>query len=249
MDLGLDRKVALVLGASKGIGFDIAAALRAEGATVAVASRSRERIESAAEALGAVPFVHDSDAPESVEALVRAVEQTVGSIDVLVLNTGGPPVHDDPLGVPVAHWEAAHRSLLLTPLALLRCVVPGMQERGWGRVISIASTAVREPMFELVLSGAYRSALASTLKVYSQALGSSGVTINTVLPGDIATDRLLDSFPSLAAAAEEAAESIPVGRLGLPGELAAVAAFLCSEQAAFVTGGMIAVDGGRSAAL
>jgi 3-oxoacyl-[acyl-carrier protein] reductase len=247
MDLELSGKVALVLGASKGIGYGIAEVLAREGATVAIASRSRQNISEAAKAIGAAAFVHDSTEPATAESLLRNVENALGDVSILVLNTGGPPVSPDPLSVQLAVWEAAHRSLLVTPITLLRLALPGMRKRKWGRVLSVSSTAVREPISEIVLSGAYRSALMSTLKVFARAVAVDGVTINSLLPGDIATDRLLDSFDSHEAAARAARQEIPVGRLGSPSELAEVAAFLCSDRAAFVTGTMLAVDGGRSA--
>lgn len=245
----LSGRVALVLGGSKGIGFGVAEALAGRGARVAIASRTRANVERAAALIGARPFVHDSSFPEAAADLVAQVEETVGAVSILVLNTGGPPVRSDPLQVPVEEWEAAHRTLLLTPLELLRAVLPGMRRDRWGRVVSIASTAVREPMTDIVLSGAYRSALASTLKVYSREVAAEGVTINSLLPGDIATDRLLDSYPTREAAAAEARELIPAGRLGQPSELAALAAFLCSDAAGFMTGVLIPVDGGKSVGL
>ena len=141
MDLGLQGKVALVTGASKGIGRAIAAELVAEGARVAVSSRSRERIEEAAGAIGAVSFVHDGSDLDAVPRLVEDVIAQLGPIDVLVCNTGGPPGGPDALGFTRGQWEDAYTSLVLGPMAVIEAVVPGMRERGFGRVIFMSSVA------------------------------------------------------------------------------------------------------------
>src|SRR2546423_9457791 len=159
MELGLDGRVALVTGASKGLGRGIASALVAEGARVAIASRSRERIDAAAEEIGARGFVHDSSDLDAVPALVDSVESELGPIDVLVANTGGPPAGPDPLGFTREQWEEAYRTLVLAPLALIEHAVPGMRERGFGRVVGVSSSAVREPISVLMLSNSHRSAL------------------------------------------------------------------------------------------
>src|SRR5438874_6831014 len=157
MDLGLDGKVALVTAASKGIGRGIAAALVAEGARVAVTSRSRERIEEAAAAIGAQPFVHDSAELERVGTVVGEVLDALGPVDILVTNTGGPPAGPDALGFTRAQWEDAYRTLVLSPMAFLEHVLPGMRERGWGRIVNVSSTSVREPIPVLMLSNVHRA--------------------------------------------------------------------------------------------
>src|SRR5438128_10752079 len=146
MELGLDGKVALVTGASKGIGRAIAAELVAEGARVAISSRSRERIDATAGDVGARGYVHDSDDLDGAAGLVDTVESDLGPIDVLVANTGGPPAGPDPPGFSLEQWEAAYRSLVLAPMALIERAVPGMRERGFGRVVGGAASAVREPI-------------------------------------------------------------------------------------------------------
>src|SRR2546423_931091 len=244
MELGLDGRVALVTGASKGLGRGIASALVAEGARVAIASRSRERIDATAEEIGAHGFVHDSSDLDAVPALVDAVESELGPIDVLVANTGGPPAGPDPLGFDREQWEAAYRSLVLAPMALVEHVVPGMRERRYGRVVSVGSTSVREPIPGLMLSNAHRAALVGALKTVARAVAGDGVTINSVHPGRIATDRMVDLAGSREAAEEAARGQIPAGRLGGVEEFAAVAAFLCSEAASYVTGTAGFVDGG-----
>jgi 3-oxoacyl-[acyl-carrier protein] reductase len=244
VELGLTDRVALVTGASKGIGRGIAATLAAEGARVAVSSRSRERIDAAAAAIGAHAFVHDSADIDAVPKLVDSVEGELGPIDVLVANTGGPPPGPDPLGFTREQWEAAYRDLVLAPMTLIERVVPGMRERGFGRVLSVASSAVREPIPGLVLSNAHRAALLGALKTLSREVARDGVTVNSVLPGRIATDRILDMAGSRENAEEAARSQVPAGRLGTVEEFAAVATFLCSSRASYVTGTAVLVDGG-----
>jgi 3-oxoacyl-[acyl-carrier protein] reductase len=248
MDLGLEGKVALVTGASKGLGRATAAALVAEGVRVAISSRSRERIEATAAEIGARGLVHDSSDLDAVPALVESVERELGPIDVLVANTGGPPPGADSLGFSRDQWEAAYRDLVLAPVALIQQVVPGMRERGFGRVVSVGSSAVREPIPGLVLSNSHRAGLLGALKTLSREVARDGVTINSVLPGRIATDRIVQMSGSREAAEEAARSQVPVGRLGTPEEFAAVAVFLCSAPAAYVTGTAVLVDGGLTQA-
>ena len=246
MDLGLDGRVALVTGGSKGIGRAIAAALGAEGARVAIASRSAARIEEAADAIGANGYVFDSDDLDAVPGLIDRAEADLGPIDVYVANTGGPPGGDDPLGFTREQWEAAHRSLVLSPMAFLERLLPAMAERGWGRVVAIGSMAVREPIDVLQLSNAHRPGLAAAFKVLARRHAAHGVTLNCVHPGRIATDRVISTAGSLEAAEESARQSVPAGRLGTPEELASAAVFLCSRQASYITGTSLLVDGGAA---
>jgi 3-oxoacyl-[acyl-carrier protein] reductase len=243
MELGLEGRAALVTGASRGIGLGIARELAAGGARVAISSRSPERIEGAAAEIGGRPFVHDSADLDAAPALVDRVERELGPIEILVTNTGGPP-GGGPLGLPRDGWEAAYRDLVLGPMALIERAVPGMRERGFGRVLNVASSAVREPMAALVLSNAHRSAMVATFKTLSRELIADGVTLNTLLPGRIATDRLAELYGSLDEAEELARQEVPAGRLGTVEEMAAAAAFLCSERAGYITGVTLLVDGG-----
>jgi 3-oxoacyl-[acyl-carrier protein] reductase len=243
MDLGLEGRVALVTGASSGIGLGIARELAAEGATVAISSRSPERIEAAAAEIGARPYVHDALDLDAGPGLVDAVESDLGPLAVLVLNSGGPP-GGEPLEFTREQWEAAHRELVLGPMALIERAVPGMRERSFGRVLSVSSSAARQPIPTLLLSTTERSGLLGMFKLLSRRFAADGVTFNTILPGRIATDRLAHLYGSVEAAAEVARDEVPASRLGTAEEIAAAAAFLCSERAAYVTGVALPVDGG-----
>lgn len=244
MDLGLEGRVALVGAASKGIGRAIANALVTEGARVAITSRSRERIEATAGAIGARGYVLDSGDLDAASPLVDSVEADLGPIDVLVLNTGGPPGNPDPLGFTRGQWEQAHRDLMLAPMALIERVLPGMRDRGFGRVLNVSSSSVREPIPTLMLSTAHRAGMSGAFKTLAQTVAADGVTVNTILPGRIATDRVFDNAGSREAAEEAAKNTIAAGRLGTVEEFAAVATFLCSAPASYVTGETVTVDGG-----
>ena len=246
MDLALEGSVALVTGASKGIGRGIAEALAREGANVAVASRSRRRIDDAAAEIGAEPFVFDSRDVDGAPWLVRSVEDRLGPLDVLVTNTGGPPPNPDALAFGRDEWEAAYRDLVLSPIALIQAAVPGMRERGFGRILNVSSTAVREPIAPLMLSNSHRSATLAAFKTLARQLAPDGITLNTILTGRIATDRMAETFGGIENAEKAAADQVPAGRLGTVDELAAVAAFLCSGPASYVTGEAVRVDGGMT---
>jgi len=241
MDLGLEGRTALVTGASKGIGLGIARALAAEGARVAVSSRSEGRIRAAAEEIGARGYVHDSADLDDAPSLVDRIESELGPLDVLVTNTGGPPGGPDALDFTREQWEAAYRELLLAPMALIQRAVPGMSERGFGRILNVSSSAAREPISVLMLSSAHRSGLLAGFKTLARQLARDGITVNTILPGRIATERSIGMAGSREAAARD---EVPAGRLGTVEEIAAAAAFLCSEPASYITGVALLVDGG-----
>lgn len=251
MDLGIAGRRALVLGASSGLGRASAAALVAEDVLVAVASRSDERVRMAAAEVGAAAaLAFDVGRLDEVPAFVAQVEEALGGpLDILVCNTGGPPAGPDALSFPRSAWTDAHRDLVLAPMAFLEAVVPGMRERGWGRVVNIVSTAAREPNPALVLSNSHRAAALAAFKTVSDQVAADGVTINSVLPGLIRTDRLTALLGSGEAIDAAAAATVPTGRVGTPEEFAAMVAFLCSAPASYITGVAVAVDGGRSRAV
>jgi 3-oxoacyl-[acyl-carrier protein] reductase len=223
----------------------VASALAAEGARVAISSRSQERIEAAAAQVGAHAFVHDAAEAERADGLVVTVERELGPIDILVANSGGPPASPDALSFTAGQWRQAYETLLLGQLALIQATLPGMRERGWGRILSMSSSVVREPTPVLVLSSSHRAGLLAALKTIARQVALDGVTVNTLLPGLILTDRTRE----LGADTPERLQAIPAGRLGKVEEFAAAAAFLCSEQAAYITGTTLLIDGGSSHAV
>ncbi|HWD65985.1 MAG TPA: SDR family oxidoreductase [Solirubrobacteraceae bacterium] len=245
MDLGIAGKVALVTGASKGLGFGVARALAAEGVQVAISSRSEERIRRAADQIGASAFVHDAADLEGASQLVHRVQEQLGSLDILVANSGGPPASPDALGFSTEQWRESYEMLTLGQLELIKAALPGMRERGWGRILSLSSSVVREPSPVLVLSTAHRSALLGALKTISKQVAGDGVTVNSLLPGLIATDRIKE----LGSDTPDRTAGIPAGRIGQVDEFAAAAAFLCSQPAAYITGTTLLVDGGASDAV
>jgi 3-oxoacyl-[acyl-carrier protein] reductase len=244
MDFGIEGKVALVMGASRGIGRAVAVELAREGARVAVASRSLEGLASVAAETGAVAFAHDNGDLDGVPGFVGRVTETVGPIEILVTNTGGPAANPDPLGSSREEWEQAYRTLVLAPLALIEAVLPGMRERGFGRIVNIASMSVREPVAGLMLSNTHRSGTLAAFKTLARDVAGDGVTLNSVLPGRIATQRAFDLAGSEEKAEAAARAEVPAGRLGTPEELAAAVSFLCSARASYITGAALLVDGG-----
>lgn len=245
MDLGINGRVALVMGASKGIGRGIAAVLAREGAKVAVASRSRERLDAVVEEMGgeASAFVADAGDLERLRELPGEVEAALGPIDVLVANTGGPPL-GGPLDNSVAEWEAAYRSLVLGVRVLVEGVLPGMRERGWGRIVNVGSNSTVEPVPTLAISNSVRQAAVGFLKTLSREVAADGITVNTVVTGKFATDRLAEHAGSMENAERSAHETVPAKRLGLPEEYGDLVAFLASDRAAYITGTTVPIDGG-----
>jgi 3-oxoacyl-[acyl-carrier protein] reductase len=245
MDLRIEGKTALVMGASKGIGLAIAAALASEGVRVAMASRSRERVEAAAKEIegDTTAFEADTDDLDWLAALPDEVASRVGPVEILITNTGGPP-----LGGALDHereaWEEAYRSLVLAPLVLADAVLPGMRERKWGRIVNVGSSSAREPIPHLTLSNANRMAAIGLFKTLATEVASDGITVNTVATGRFATDRLAENWGSWEEMEAKAPEGIPAGRLGQPEEFGDLVAFICSERAAYLTGSVVPLDGG-----
>jgi 3-oxoacyl-[acyl-carrier protein] reductase len=253
VNLGLGGKVALVCGASRGLGRAVAAELAAEGASLAVCSRDADALETAAASIGpdvlAVPA--DLGVPGEPTRVVEAVDARFGRLDVLVANTGGPPAgtHDT---LTMEDWDRATALLLRSTVELAAAALPGMKERGWGRILAVTSVAVRQPVDNLILSNSLRAAVTGYAKTLAREVAPHGVTVNTILPGYTATERVTELNranaeregvdPAEIQARLEA--SIPLGRLAEPEEFAALAAFLASERAGYITGGALAVDGG-----
>jgi 3-oxoacyl-[acyl-carrier protein] reductase len=244
MDLGIEGRVALVMGASKGIGRAIATELAREGGRVAIVARSLEGLAPVADEIGATAFAHDNADLDGATALVESVTGALGPIEILVTNTGGPPSNPDPLGNTPEEWERAYRTLVLGPLELIRAVLPRMRERGFGRIVNVGSYSIREPIGTLMLSNSHRAATLAAFKTLAREFAGDGITLNTVLPGQIATDRIYDLGGGQESAEAKAVKEIPVRRLGKPEELAAAVTFLCSTRASYITGVALLVDGG-----
>ena len=188
-------------------------------------------------------FPADTKDLDRLRQLPGEVGEAVGPVDILVANTGGPPT-GAALDNSLEEWEEAFRSLVLAPRVLLEGVVPGMKERGWGRIVNVSSTSIREPIPYLTLSNANRLAALGLLETLADEVAADGITVNTVATGMFATDRLADPEGSLKGAEEAAEQRVPAKRLGQPEEYGDLVAFLCSERAAHLTGTVIPLDGG-----
>jgi 3-oxoacyl-[acyl-carrier protein] reductase len=257
MDLGLSGKAALVCGSSQGLGRAIADALAAEGADVVINSRSAEKLDEvrreivAATGANVEAVAGDLTDPEQVERVVDSAREAFGRIDILVTNTGGPP--SGPFEDHTAEvWRGAIAQNLESVVNLVRAVLPGMKDRSWGRIVNVTSISVKQPVAGLILSNSIRAAVTGFAKTIANEAAPFGVTVNNVLPGFTRTERLVYLAEAAAARSEGTVEDVyegwerevPAGRLGEPREIGALAAFLCSTQAAYVTGQSVAADGG-----
>jgi 3-oxoacyl-[acyl-carrier protein] reductase len=239
MDFGIAGKRAAVAAASSGLGLASARALAAEGARVAICGRDRARLDAAAAEVGGecIPLVADVAGAEGAAAFVAAANEALGGVDILVANAGGPPTGNF-ASTDVDAYPAALGLNLLSVVGMCKAAAPAMQERGWGRVVAITSIAVRQPMPNLILSNTARAGATAFLKTMARELAGSGVTVNSVQPGLHRTPRVVQLY----------GDETP-GPLGDPDDFGSVVAFLCSEQAKFVTGTAINVDGGDYAGL
>jgi 3-oxoacyl-[acyl-carrier protein] reductase len=257
MDLGIKDRVALVAASSQGLGKAVAFGLAREGAKLALCSRDLKAVEATAEAIrketGAEVFATATDVTKE-DQVRRLVEQTIerfGRIDICVTNAGGPPAKPF-AGTTTEEWRRAVDANLLSAVFFAHQVLPGMRAQRWGRLITITSLTVKQPVDNLVLSNSVRAAVAGLVKTLSNEYGPDNVLINNVCPGYTATDRLGELSSTLAKSSgvdprqieQRWTSQIPLGRLARPDEFADMVVFLCSERASYVTGQSIAVDGG-----
>ena len=253
MDLGIRAKVALVTGASSGIGEAVALGLAREGVRLAVAARRRERLEdvarraTAAGAQEARAFTVDLTDAVSLQRLTASVEREMGPAELLIVNGGGPKPGTFTQTAP-ADWDAAYALTLQSALRLVHAVLPGMRARKWGRIVALESVVVKQPFAGMVLSNALRASVTAALKTLSSEVASEGITVNTIATGLVETDRLRSRYdtPSKMAAA---AAGIPMKRAASPAEYAPLVVFLCGEAAGYVTGQTISIDGGLTAGI
>jgi 3-oxoacyl-[acyl-carrier protein] reductase len=246
MELGLSGRTAIVCGASAGMGLAIAEALHREGANVSMFARRRDALEREAERLAALPVRGDVRDPRDLRALVERTVAAFGGIDIVVNNSGGPP-RGTALEADADAFESAVELLLLSAVRLTKLCLPHLEASGHGRVINITSSSVREPIDSLVLSNAVRPGVIGWAKTLAREVGTKGITVNSIAPGRIDTERLRDVYPEGPTAAD--LESIPLRRLGEPIEIGDVVCFLASDRAAYVTGTVIPVDGGLTRSL
>jgi len=257
MDLGFKGRIALVAAASQGLGRAVAEELAAEGASLVICARGKEALDQAAgeirEKTGATVLAVAADVskPSDVSSLVEAGLNRFERIDILVTNAGGPPTGRFET-LPNETWETAIRLTLFSTLELTRLVLPGMKEHKWGRILNITSIAVKQPIENLMLSNSIRAAVTGFARTLANEVAEFGITVNNIMPGYTRTERVVELAETLAIEKGINTEDvmqmwekeIPMKRLGQPREFAALAAFLVSERASYITGTSIQVDGG-----
>jgi len=258
MDLGLKDRVALVCASSQGLGKAIAKTLAQEGASVAICSRNQKTLEETRERLEAetnakiIGVVADLSLKEDLEKLLETVEAKLGSIDILVNNTGNPPA-GRLAQLSESDWDRAYQLVLMSAIRLTKGVVSGMMERGWGRVINIATSAVEQPRGDLLISTTFRAGLAAFSRAIAAELAEHNVLIHTVCPGVIGTGAMLNLAEKMAAteditfeaAVDKLTFGVPMGRMGTPEEIAALVACLAGDRLNYMTGQTITIDGGK----
>lgn len=249
MNLGLEGRVALVCGSTRGIGRAVAKLLAQEGARVAVNGRNRETTQAAADELAAetraevLPYPGDVTVPEVATSRVQGVAHDLGRLDVLFCNAAGPPAAPFK-DQPAEAWQRAIELNLLSTIHLARAAVPIMRKAQWGRIICLVSVAAKQPLPGLILSTTARAGVLGFAKALADEVATDGITVNSICPGFIATERVAELKKAKPDAMKQMVAQIPMGRIGNPSELAAVVAFLASEAASYITGAVLQVDGG-----
>jgi 3-oxoacyl-[acyl-carrier protein] reductase len=246
VDLGLEGRTAIVCGSSAGIGLGIAESLAGEGANVVMLARRREAVEREAARLGGLAVVGDVTNAADLERLVETAAREFGGIDIVVNNSGGPPRATAAELTP-EQVETAAQLLLVSIVRLTALCLPYLEQSTCGRIVNVTSTTVREPIDNLVLSNAIRPGVIGWAKSLARELGPKGITVNSIAPGSIDTDRIREVHPDGPTEAD--LKAIPLRRLGTTREIGDVAAFLCSERAAYISGAVILVDGGATRGL
>jgi 3-oxoacyl-[acyl-carrier protein] reductase len=246
MELHLNGRTAIVCGASSGIGLGIAESLAGESANVVMFARRRELLEREAERLGGLAVVGDVTSADDLERLVRTTVETFGGIDIVVNNSGGPP-RTTAAELTAEQVTTAAQLLLGSVVRLTGLCLPYLGQSPCGRIVNVTSSTVREPIDNLALSNALRPGVIGWAKSLARELGPKGITVNSIAPGRIDTDRIREVYPDGPTEAD--LQTIPLRRLGTTQEIGDVAAFLCSERAAYISGAVILVDGGLTRGL
>ncbi len=261
MDLGIKGKVALVIASSRGLGQAMAVSLAREGVKVAVTGRNAQGLQRSVELIEsaggtALALTWDLSDAALIDRLITQVEQELGPIDILINNTGGPPPTPAAGQDPVL-WQKSFNDMVLSLISITDRVLPGMRQRGWGRIITSTTSGAVAPIKNLAISNTLRAALLAWSKTLSAEVAADGVTVNVIMPGRIATDRLrqLDEARatreniSYDSVVQASLKQIPLGRYGDPKEYGDAATFLASQNASFITGTVMRVDGGQIQAI